>query len=422
MVFFTWLQGLLLLFQTGLLLPVGYLVLLTFAAWKAAGRKRRVEQGKSRSKFLILIPAHNEEKLLPVLLRNLADLDYPADHFSVHVIADNCTDQTALVAQQMGAVVHQRTDLEKRGKGYALQWALDKLLKTSNDDAVVILDADSVVSTNFLAAADFYLTQGSRVLQAYYTVRSPLGSGPESIRYIALAGLHYLRPLGRMVLGGSAGLKGNGMIFATDLLRRFPWSASVTEDIEQHMKLLLAGERVIFVPDAVVQGQMPDNLSRSKSQHDRWESGRVEMARRYVPDLARKFWLSLLKRDLRESVLYLDALVEHVIPPFSILALFAGLDLLAAVLLFAGSALGFLPGGSPLLLWLGRTNLILSAGVAGGMAFYVFSGLQMVKAPREIYRAFIFVPLFVLWKVKQVLGVYLGHSQQEWVRTTRNEG
>ena len=39
------------------------------------------------------------------------------------------------------------------------------------------------------------------------------------LRYIALALLHYLRPMGRMRLGGSAGLKGNGMVFRADIMR-----------------------------------------------------------------------------------------------------------------------------------------------------------------------------------------------------------
>ena len=214
--------------------------------------------------FTILVPAHNEELLLPDLLESLQNLDYPKINYSIHVIADNCTDQTEIVAKAFDVVVHKREDKENLGKGFALQWALDRIWELKNSpDAVVIIDADSIVSRNFLHVMSDRLSQGENVIQSYYTVRDPDQSWSTSLRYAAFAVLHYLRPQGRMLLGGSVGLKGNGMVFRREVMQKLKWSNSVTEDIEFHMTLLLQGYRVAFAPDAVIWGEMPGSLADS---------------------------------------------------------------------------------------------------------------------------------------------------------------
>src|SRR5581483_6767435 len=120
------LQFALYVIQSILALMVGYLLLLTGAAWFARRRTVGTEQ-RPDQRFAILVPAHNEERLLPSLLESLAALEYPASLFSVHVVADNCTERTAEYARQSGARVYERVDAERRGKGYALEWLIEQL-------------------------------------------------------------------------------------------------------------------------------------------------------------------------------------------------------------------------------------------------------------------------------------------------------
>ena len=79
-------------------------------------------------KFAVFIPAHNEEIVIENIVDNLKQLDYPKDCYDIYVIADNCTDNTAAAARAAGANVLERNDSKKRGKGYALQWAFEKIL------------------------------------------------------------------------------------------------------------------------------------------------------------------------------------------------------------------------------------------------------------------------------------------------------
>ena len=273
---------------------------------------------------------------------------------------------------------------------------------------VIILDADSTVSPNFLRVMDGRLARGERVIQAYYAVDDPGSAWSVGLRYAALAVLHYLRPLGRMLLGGSTGLKGNGMVFATEVMRAHTWSAHLTEDIAFHMDLALAGERVMFAADALVLAEMPQTLAGAETQNARWEQGRLDMARRYVPQLLRAAWTGRSNRRF----LLLDAAMEHLIPPFSILA---GLS---AVTFLAAGALFLLPAS-------GRTlplvNLGLALALLLGQLVYTLSGLRLVRAPRTVYVALLRAPFFVVWKIWLYVRVLLGRGDKGWVRTARNQ-
>ncbi len=377
-----------------LALIVGYLLLLTGAALFA--RRTTPLRAQPTTRFVIMIPAHNEERLLPDLLTNLNQLDYPRDLYSIHVVADNCTDRTAAVATAHGAIAYERFDQTLRGKGYALEWLLQQIwARNEPHDAVVILDADSVVSPNFLRVMDARLARGERVIQAYYAVRQPEGAWSAGIRAVALIVLHYLRPLGRMVLGGSTGLKGNGMVFAADILRRYRWTASLTEDIEYHMTLILAGERAMFAPDAVVWAEMPDSLRAAQSQNERWERGRLEMVRRYVPQLLREGLC-------RHSFVLIDAAIEQLIPPFSVVTGMSVLVALIAIVLREPAALA------------------LAGFIIGGQVVYVLSGLLLVRAPWSIYRSLLFTPFFLGWKLWLYIRLLLGVKPRDWIRTARN--
>jgi 1,2-diacylglycerol 3-beta-glucosyltransferase len=390
------LDVLLLGMETVLGAMIGYLLMLTAAAWLAPRRTPPRAYGPTH-RFLILVPAHNEERLLPSLLANLRQLDYPESLYAIHVVADNCTDRTAELARQGGAVAHERTDTERRGKGYALQWLMRQLWgRGEPHDAVLILDADSIVSPNFLTVMDARLARGECAIQAYYAVRDPEGSWSASVRSVALAALHYLRPLGRMVLGGSTGLKGNGMVFAAPIIKAYEWSASLTEDIEYHMALILGGQRVTFAPDAIVWAEMPSTLRAAQTQNIRWERGRQQMVRHYVPRLLRA---SLAKR----SFMLFDAAVEQIIPPFSLVAAGSVLCLMGAVALqsLAGVLVGIF--------------LIL------GQAVHILAGLIVAGAPKKVYQALLYAPAFIAWKVWLYTRVLIGLDRKGWTRTARND-
>ena len=113
-------------------------------------------------RFRIMIPAHNEQAVISRGLSTLQALRYPAEQFQVHVVADNCTDDTAAIVRSHGFVAHERTDPHNPGKGPALNWLFDRLDAGDDFDAVVVIDADTSVHPDFLIAMDAALARGHK--------------------------------------------------------------------------------------------------------------------------------------------------------------------------------------------------------------------------------------------------------------------
>ena len=371
-----------------------YVAALTLSAAVARVRSRSpAPRTKPTTRFAMLIPAHNEETVIGRLLESTHDLDYPTELFDVYVIADNCEDETEARARAAGARVLSRRDPQRLGKGYALSWALD-LLPLADYDAVVMVDADSVVDRQFLRAMDARLAAGAQALQGYYGVLDARSTAA-ALRSVSFALMHYVRPLGKSLLGGSCGLKGNGMAFSADLLKAAGWqSFSVVEDAEQHLRLADMGYGVEFVPEARVWGEMPTSLRGARSQNLRWEAGRWKVARRWS--------LPLLWRGLRRrSLTLVDTAVEPLVPPLSVVAAMAAVAGLSGLSL--GSAGLFVAGAASL----------------GGLAVHVVGGMLVARAPLSAWRSLLAAPLYLVWKVALYGQALLGVGGEKWVKTPR---
>jgi hypothetical protein len=387
----------------------GYLAALTVAAWRQqrSAQSRRLDVHPPRHRFAVIVPAHDEEGIIGSTIDSVVDQRYPADLFSVHVVADNCTDETAAVARKHGADVHERLDDGAPGKGPALGWLVERLAGRADKlDAVVIIDADTSMSPDFLRFVDTAVAIGGSAWQAYYTVRDPEASPATSLRHAALVLRHYVRPLGRTALGGSCGLFGNGMVFRTELLRDRQFSAHLTEDVEFQLELLLDGELVGFVPEAVVEAEMPTTFAAARTQNERWELGRLQLAQRYVPELLRR----AAQPGARHRVACIDAALDQLVPPLSVLATATASVVLGATALGAGDRSR-----------VRRAGLVMAWASALGFALHVVGGFRVAEVPRSVYRALLHAPRLVAWKVLLWLRVLVRPEDVSWKRTARNQ-
>jgi cellulose synthase/poly-beta-1,6-N-acetylglucosamine synthase-like glycosyltransferase len=210
--------------------------------------------------------------------------------------------------------------------------------------------------------------------------------------------VHYLRPLGRLVLGLSCGLKGNGMCFAVSIIETFGWDwYTLAEDVEFHLALVRQGVRVDFAPEASVKADMPVTLRQATSQNERWERGRLQLVRAHVP--------ALLLDGLRQpSWLRLDAAAEQLIPPLSV-----------------PFVLGFACLGSSLLLGSEIATWLAAAAVAGQIA-YLLVALALVRAPVSAYLALGAAPIYVGWKLGLYAQALFNTRTTAWIRTARTPG
>ncbi|MCL5946513.1 MAG: glycosyltransferase family 2 protein [Chloroflexi bacterium] len=352
----------------------GYLALLTAAALRECS-ETTVPTTTPQRLFSFLIPAHNEEHTLPHLLESIENLAYPPHRRQVVIVADNCTDATALIARRAGATVLERHDQTRIGKGYALDFGISWILEQPGDpnDAILILDADSEIDASCLLWLNDAFSTGAVALQSYYTVTAPSSSTPAALRYLALSLYHYVRPLGRKRLGLSAGLRGNGMAFTRACLARVPWQAhGLTEDVEQHMLFLKQGIRVDFVPQAIVRAEMPSTFQVAASQNRRWERGRLLLARQSP----RLIWESIRRRH----PMLIEAAIEQLVAPLSICS---GLILFSSILSFLTQS---------------RLLRLLSIASVASLLFHVVAGLRLAHVPPALSRSLLRLPLYMTWK------------------------
>ncbi|HVE84123.1 MAG TPA: glycosyltransferase [Myxococcales bacterium] len=378
-----------------LLAATGYLCFLALMSRRTAPPP----PGPPEIKFDLVIPAHDEEPGIARTVRDLLALDYPRDLFRVLVVADNCADRTADRAREAGAVVLERHSEELRGKGYALAHAFEHSAREGFASAVVVVDADTLVSPNLLTAFQARLKAGARAVQADYAVQNPGASWRTRLIRIALGMFHVLRSQAREHLRVSCGLRGNGMCFSHALLKEVPHDAfSVVEDLEYGIRLGRAGYRVHYAGEAHVYGEMVSTERAARSQRRRWEDGRRQIARTHGPPLLKE---GLRRRD----PLSLDLAMDVLVPP------------LAAV---AGGVVVALALSAPLYAALHGTSA--SAGVAGlcalCVAAYVGRGWWLSGAGARGLVDLLFAPAYVAWKVALKLR-RPAHRPGEWVRTTR---
>lgn len=347
------------------------------------------------SRFLVLIPAHDEERSLPQTLHSMDQLDYPQSHYDVCVIADNCTDNTSKVAAAWGARVLERQS-PIRGKGAALSFAFEHL-PLERYDGIVIIDADTVPSPNLLHAFHDSLSAGEVAIQGTYRVLNATDNWRTELMNLAFVLVHEVRGIARQKLGLSCGLKGNGMCFHPDLLRNTPPSGnSVTEDLEYTISLSLARQRVAYVPHAVVYATMPTGESASTTQRERWESGRWELLHRFAGPLLRS---ALTQRN----GLALDVLMELSIPPLAHLAV----AMCAVGSAALASSLFMLP------LWLTLAETI--CGLAA-LVFYVVVGHRWVSVRSSLPRLVFYSLRYAAWKMTRTA---FWRPQATWIRTAR---
>lgn len=343
-------------------------------------------------RIAVVVPAHNEEAGIRACVQGLLACDPGAGAFAVVVVADNCTDATAAQATAAGAQVLVRTDSQRRGKGYALDYAFRQLLP-QGFDAVLVVDADTRVEPSLITEFQRLFAAGADAVQCRYQVDNPQASLRARLMHVAWLAFNVLRPRGRERWGLSVGLLGNGFGLTRETLAVVPYeAASVTEDLEYHLRLVRAGRRVRFADAATVWSPAPTGGRAAASQRARWEGGRFRMIRELAPPLAREAVLGQPR--------LLEPLLELLLLP---LAYHVFLLLAALALPLAWSR----------------------AYALAGLALVVLHVAAAIVVGRGGWRdllALAAAPFYMLWKLTLVKALTRSARRDaEWVRTERED-
>ena len=242
-------------------------------------------------KFLAIIPAHNEEAVVGNLIESLKKQTYPKEMYDICVIADNCTDNTKQVAENLGAKVFERheEDPAKRTKGDALSLFLNTMLSDPkmDYDAFFVFDADNIVDKGFIEAMNKHLCQGEEVVQGYRDIKNPTDSWIASGYAIFYWTMNRFYHLARYNAGLSPLINGTGFMVKFEAIRPTGWDTdTLTEDIEFSLKRIIQGKKLGWATDAKVYDEQPVKFKPSWSQRSRWTIGHIQCLQEYTKPLA----------------------------------------------------------------------------------------------------------------------------------------
>ena len=242
----------------------------------------------ARSRFAVVVPAHNEERVIDMLIASCRAMDYPAELCDIYVIADNCTDATAEVAAAAGAHVIRRENAEERGKGYALDYAFRVILAGRRHyDAFVVFDADNLVHPDFLNVMNAHICRGDRVIQGRMDAKNPTDTWISGTFAMSVWVSNRFWFLAKHNLGLSSVLGGTGMCISSDLVREIGWGAhSFTEDLEFTMKALTRGIKTVWAHNAICYDEKVQTFAASWKQRRRWVQGQTTVAGGYLLHMA----------------------------------------------------------------------------------------------------------------------------------------
>ncbi|MBY0422937.1 MAG: glycosyltransferase family 2 protein [Parvularculaceae bacterium] len=343
----------------------------------------------------ILIPAHDEEKVLAATLRSVKATMRPEDR--IVVIADNCTDATAAVARAEGAETIERTDPARRGKGFALQFGIDHL-RADPPFGVVVVDADCTLHADAFSAIAQALAATGRPAQMLYVMHAPPDAPPQrKIAAFAWILLNKVRMRGLMRLADCARLTGAGMALPWSIAERVDLASSeIVEDIALSARLASEGAAPLLVEEALIESVFPLGDAGAMTQRARWENGSLRLAL----GAPRLLFRGLLKGDGRLAATALDLAV----PP---LGLFGALIIASIIVSAAASAFGV---ALPLRLSLAAFCLLAGATAIAWIAF----GREALP-PRDLVGAGAYL--------KDKFSVYFGRGRASaavWTRTERD--
>jgi cellulose synthase/poly-beta-1,6-N-acetylglucosamine synthase-like glycosyltransferase len=365
------------------------------------GRRGRIAASPplnaNEPRLLFLVPAHDEELLIGACVRSLVDMAYPTPRTRIIVIADNCSDRTARIAQEQGAETLIRVDPQAPGKPQAIAWALAQI-DLRAWDACVIVDADSTVASSFASGLAKLAPLNEIAFQSNIFVLNEFESWLTRLGGVLGRGRYEVTYPLKQSSGLNCPINGNGMGFGTSLLIRDGWRAfSIAEDSEQYAVYTAAGVRIRHAGEANLFSQEARSLQQGATQRRRWIAGRIRIIREWGLRLLRSPHIGWHQK--------LDAFVELGLA-IPVLHLVLAISVAVAALVGVSGT----PG-----LWIAS----LAAASLSGVAITAIVVICRHPQPWRTLFAFFMLPVYAGWRALVLLGTISTLRDAAWRRTAR---
>ena len=241
--------------------------------------------------YAVLICARNEAAVIGDLIDSIRAQTYEQKLIEIFVMADNCTDETAEIAEAKGAHVYRRWNSQLVGKGYALQELRRQMDLDFPEgfDGYFVFDADNLLGENYIEEMNRTFSQGHDLVTSYRNSKN-YGDNWISAGY-ALWFLRESRYLNhaRYLLGTSCAISGTGFLFSrkvADEIADWPFHL-LTEDLEFTVNQITAGRKIAFCAEAEFYDEQPVSFLQSWRQRQRWTKGYIQVFAAYRKELLR---------------------------------------------------------------------------------------------------------------------------------------
>ena len=344
-------------------------------------------------KLAILIPAHNESVVIAQTIQSI--MSQLGNQDCLLVVADNCNDDTAAIARNLGAIVIERTNLHERGKGYALDYGLQHL-NANPPQVVLIIDADCMVVNDAINKLASACVTYQRPIQALYLMESqPNPSLKARIAAFAWLVKNKVRPLGFKALGFPCQLMGTGMAFIwEDIIKVNLASGHIVEDMKLGADLCRINKAPLFLPEALLTSVFPLTAEATNTQRTRWEHGHLSMILTEAPSL---FFEAIKTKNRQLLGLALDLIV----PPLVALTL-STVAILIVSFVFSIKLASVL------------TTILLLTLISAVLLAWGFFGRNIIS-----FKQLCYAPIYALVKIPLYIKFIL-NRQVEWVRSKRD--
>ena len=237
---------------------------------------RKFKPAKKKHKYGIVIAARNEEQVIGNLLDSINKQDYPRKLLTVFVIADNCTDNTAKIAKEHGAIVYERFDNERKTKGFALEYLFDRIeedYKRDSFEAYFVFDADNLLKKNYISKMNDAYDSGEKLVTSYRNIKNI------DDNWITMSfAVHWLRTIrnyhrARSVLRLATNIQGTGYLFDASVVKDGWHYTSLTEDRGLTADAVSQGYRISFQNEAEFYDEQTPKAKVAYNQKLRWSKG-----------------------------------------------------------------------------------------------------------------------------------------------------
>ena len=368
-------------------LMTAYLFHFIFFGFCGLFHKKTFPVSEEKCRYGIIISCKDEENVIGRLINSIHEADYPQELLDIYVIAHNCSDKTAEVAESLGAKVIVDNNKEENTLGQAYHYAFPRIKNRLDYDGFIFFNADNTLKKDYfqkLNNAFLYYKKKASVTTFRNSLNMNQGALPAT--YGLYFGVDMLLAFqGRENLNVNSRVTGCGFVIPSSKVRDGWDYLSITEDLEFNAHANLDGDEIHFCHDAVFYDEQPTTLKATWHQRLRWSKGSHIMSHRFFFPLLKALFTKGKKRKgsifvaltLNSEIVLLTLALFLLQMLLLLLSPLFGVSLHDAFLYwdsnrdFFANMFASMQTGALFSLAKGAVSFILSAYIAGLVAYFI---------------------------------------------------